>query len=74
MATGSEVHVAIEACERLKQRGVGARVVSMPSMEIFNAQDEEYRNAVLPPEVSVRLSVEAASPWDGIGTRALKDA
>ncbi|MEK7881104.1 MAG: transketolase [Deltaproteobacteria bacterium] len=62
MATGSEVHVAIEACERLKQRGVGARVVSMPSMEIFNAQDEEYRNAVLPPEVSVRLSVEAASP------------
>jgi len=62
MATGSEVHIAIEACERLKQRGVGARVVSMPSMELFNAQDEEYRNAVLPPEVTVRLSVEAASP------------
>ncbi|MFZ3073501.1 MAG: transketolase [Thermodesulfobacteriota bacterium] len=62
IATGSEVHAALTAYERLKQRGVGARVVSMPSMELFNAQDEEYRNAVLPIEASVRISVEAASP------------
>jgi transketolase len=59
IATGSEVAVALEARELLVQQGVAARVVSMPSWEIFNAQDEEYKNSVLPPGVEVRVSVEA---------------
>jgi transketolase len=59
IATGSEVAVALEARELLAQQGVAARVVSMPSWEIFNAQDEEYKNSVLPPGVEVRVSVEA---------------
>ena len=59
IATGSEVAVALEARELLVQQGVAARVVSMPSWEIFDAQDEEYKNSVLPPGVEVRVSVEA---------------
>ena len=59
IATGSEVAVALEARELLAQQGVAARVVSMPSWEIFDAQDDEYKNSVLPPGVEVRVSVEA---------------
>jgi transketolase len=59
VATGSEVAVALEARELLTQQGVAVRVVSMPSWEIFDAQDEEYKNSVLPPRVEVRVSVEA---------------
>jgi transketolase len=59
VATGSEVHVALEARALLAERGVAARVVSMPSWEIFEAQGEEYKRSVLPPEVEVRVSVEA---------------
>src|ERR671916_2630346 len=59
VATGSEVAVALEARELLAARGVAARVVSMPSWEIFDAQDDEYKNSVLPPGVEVRVSVEA---------------
>jgi transketolase len=59
VATGSEVAVALEARELLAEKDVAARVVSMPSWEIFDAQDEEYRNTVLPPEVEVRVSIEA---------------
>jgi len=59
VATGSEVAVALEARELLAEKDVAARVVSMPSWEIFDAQEEEYRNTVLPPEVEVRVSVEA---------------
>ena len=59
VATGSEVAVALEARELLAERGVAARVVSMPSWEIFDAQDDEYKNSVLPPGVEVRVSVEA---------------
>ncbi len=59
IATGSEVAVALEARELLAGESVAARVVSMPSWEIFDAQDEEYRNSVLPPKIGARVSVEA---------------
>jgi transketolase len=59
IATGSEVAVALEAQELLAELGVAARVVSMPSWEIFDAQDEAYKNSVLPPGMEVRVSVEA---------------
>ncbi|HEX3778944.1 MAG TPA: transketolase [Pseudonocardiaceae bacterium] len=65
MATGSELQLAIEARAALQADGVPTRVVSMPCVEWFAAQDEEYRNGVLPPSVRVRVSVEAgvAQPW-----------
>jgi transketolase len=59
IATGSEVAVALEARVLLAEQAVATRVVSMPSWEIFDAQDEEYKNSVLPPEVEARVSVEA---------------
>jgi transketolase len=60
------VRLCIEACEKLKQEGVAARVVSMPSWELFEAQDEAYRNTVLPPKITARVSVEMGSVigWD----------
>jgi transketolase len=61
LSTGSEVHVAVEAEQLLRQEGVQARVVSMPSWELFDAQPAEYRDSVLPPEVRARVSVEAAT-------------
>ncbi|QQS46876.1 MAG: transketolase [Acidobacteriota bacterium] len=59
IATGSEVDVAIQAQEKLKSEGIGARVVSMPSWELFDAQPEEYRRSVLPAAVTARISIEA---------------
>ena len=59
MATGSEVSVCLAAYEKLVVEGVQARVVSMPCWELFEAQPEEYRNAVLPPSVTRRVAVEA---------------
>jgi transketolase len=59
MATGSEVSVAMAARELLAQQGIQARVVSMPSWELFEAQDAAYRESVLPASVSARVSVEA---------------
>ncbi|MFC9805937.1 transketolase [Streptomyces griseoaurantiacus] len=59
LATGSEVHVAVEARERLQSEGVPTRVVSMPSVEWFEEQDQGYREAVLPPSVKARVAVEA---------------
>jgi transketolase len=59
IATGSEVTVALEARALLAERGVAARVVSMPSWEIFEAQDQEYKDSVLLPAVEDRVSVEA---------------
>ncbi|MEW2051525.1 transketolase [Streptomyces sp. NPDC005476] len=59
LATGSEVHVAVEARERLEADGVPTRVVSMPSVEWFEEQDQGYRDSVLPPSVKARVSVEA---------------
>jgi transketolase len=63
IATGSEVHPAIEAWERLSDQGLGVRVVNMPSWELFEAQDQSYRDAVLPSEIGARLAVEAGSPF-----------
>ncbi|MDQ0786304.1 transketolase [Streptomyces sp. B3I8] len=59
IATGSEVHVAVEARERLQSEGVPTRVVSMPSVEWFEEQDQGYRESVLPPSVKARVAVEA---------------
>ncbi len=61
IASGSELHPALEAFEELSADGVGVRVVSMPSFELFEAQGEEYKELVLPREVSRRVAVEAAS-------------
>jgi transketolase len=60
IATGSEVSIAVEARQTLEAQGVSTRVVSMPCREWFEAQDEAYRNQVLPPSVRARVSVEAA--------------
>jgi transketolase len=60
MATGSEVHLAVEAAAMLKQKNIAARVVSMPCWELFNEQDMEYRNSVLPPSIPVRVAIEAS--------------
>lgn len=66
IATGSEVHLALDAYDRLAQEGIGVRVVNMPSWEIFETQDAAYQAEVLPAEVKARLAVEAASPmgWE----------
>jgi transketolase len=66
MATGSEVSLCVEAYERLKEEGVAARVVSMPSWEIFEQQDAAYKESVLPSSVTARVSVEMAATfgWD----------
>ena len=61
IGTGSEVPMCVSAYEQLSASGVKARVVSMPSWEIFEEQPEEYRRKVLPPEVKARISVEQAS-------------
>ena len=59
MASGSEVSLALEARDHLEANGTPTRVVSMPCMEWFDAQPRDYRNAVLPPSVQARVSVEA---------------
>ena len=66
IASGAEVGLCLRARERLLAEGVAARVVSMPSFALFEAQDIAYRREVLPPAVTARVAVEAASPlgWD----------
>jgi transketolase len=66
MGTGSELQYAVAAYEKLTQEGVAARVVSMPSWELFEAQDQAYRDEVLPPAVKARVAVEAGirQGWD----------
>ncbi|MGW1885980.1 transketolase [Streptomyces sp. NPDC001970] len=59
IATGSEVHLAVGAREQLEAEGVATRVVSMPSVEWFEEQSQEYRDSVLPPAVKARVAVEA---------------
>jgi transketolase len=61
LATGTEVGLAVEVYERLKTEGVKARVVSMPSWELFEQQPQNYREDVIPPAVTARVSVEQAS-------------
>ncbi len=63
IATGSEVSIALEARDLLASEGVAARVVSLPSWELFGAQDPGYRDEVLPPSITARVGVEAASPF-----------
>jgi transketolase len=63
MGTGSEVQLCTEAYEKLKAEGIKARVVSMPSWELFEQQSQEYKDSVLPPAVTARVSVEQASTF-----------
>jgi transketolase len=63
LSSGSEVSLCVEAFERLTGDGIRARVVSMPSWELFEQQNESYRDSVLPPEVTARVSVEQASTF-----------
>jgi len=72
IGTGSEVHVCLSARELLQKAGIGTRVVSLPCWQIFDAQEQAYRDSVLPPAVSARVAVEAAAPmgWERyVGTR-----
>jgi transketolase len=68
IATGSEVQIAVEAREVLRGEGINARVVSAPSLEWFDEQSADYKEAVLPAAVKARVSIEAgvALPWRGI--------
>ncbi|HEU5096971.1 MAG TPA: transketolase C-terminal domain-containing protein, partial [Reyranella sp.] len=75
IGTGSEVKLCLAAYEDLKKEGVRARVVSMPSWELFQMQDNAYREQVLPSAVKARVSVEAGSVlgWDHyVGERGAK--
>jgi transketolase len=62
IATGSEVHLALEAAGTLKQKGIRARVVSMPSWELFEMQEPDYKEKVFPASIKARIAVEAGSP------------
>ena len=66
IGTGSEVSLCMAARETLVAEGIAVRVVSMPSWELFDDQDQAYRDSVLPPEIAARVTVEAGSPigWD----------
>jgi len=63
MASGSEVSLCVDAYEKLKAEGIEARVVSMPSWELFERQDASYKESVLPATVTARVSVEMASTF-----------
>ncbi|MCX5902171.1 MAG: transketolase, partial [Proteobacteria bacterium] len=72
IASGSEVHLILEAQQQLALEKITARVVSMPSWELFREQAQSYRDAILPPEIKTRLAVEAGVPlgwrdWVGDG-------
>jgi transketolase len=66
IATGSELSLAVDAANKLRQEGIAVRVVSMPSWELFEEQGAEYKESVLPADVRARLAIEAASPmgWE----------
>ena len=61
MATGSEIYLCVDAYEKLKAEGIRARVVSIPSWDLFDHQDQSYRDQVLPPEIGARIAVEQAA-------------
>ncbi|HET9095613.1 MAG TPA: transketolase, partial [Candidatus Baltobacteraceae bacterium] len=72
IATGSEVSLAVQTAALLKGKGMETRVVSMPCWELFEKQDQSYRDQVLPPDVTARMSIEAAATfgWERwVGTR-----
>jgi transketolase len=74
IGTGSEVHPALKAAKQLKEKGISARVVSLPSWEVFEAQSEEYREEVLPPRIWRRVTIEAGRSlgWERYaGTRGI---
>ncbi len=76
LSTGSEVSLAMQARDDLAKAGIKARVVSMPSWELFDKQDQAYRDRVLPPQIKARVSIEAASPmgwhkWVGDSGRVI---
>ncbi len=76
IATGSEIALAVQAHEQLVAEGVVSRVVSMPSMELFDRQPQSYRDDVLPPSVTARIAIEQASSfgwdrWVGTGGRII---
>ncbi len=66
IASGSEVHLALEAKSILQKKEIAVRVVSMPSWELFEQNPPEYKNNIIPPEVSVRVAIEAGIPmgWE----------
>jgi len=73
ISTGSEVHLAVSAAERLSKNGIGVTVVSMPCVEAFERQDEAYRNTVLPPGVP-KIALEAGSSgawWKYVGNNGI---
>ncbi|RKZ28382.1 transketolase [bacterium] len=59
IATGSEVHIALESKEILTQKGISARVISMPSWELFEKTSQEYKDKLLPPDITARIAIEA---------------
>lgn len=63
MASGSEVELIYNAYDKLKEKGIDARVVSMPSFELFDSQSDEYKNSILPKTVRTRIAVEAANSF-----------
>ncbi|MEE9365593.1 MAG: transketolase [Dehalococcoidales bacterium] len=63
IGTGSEVHIALEAGKMLQEKSIKARVISLPSWELFDAQPAEYRETVLPKDIKARISIEAGSPF-----------
>jgi len=63
MASGSELSLCVDAYEKLKEGGIKARVVSMPSWELFEQQDAAYKASVFPPDVTARVAVEMAAPF-----------
>ncbi len=62
VSTGSEIHITLEAAERLAGEGIAARVVSMPCWELFDKTPQSYKDEVFPPDIPVRLAVEASHP------------
>ena len=63
ISTGSEIHIALDAAAQLATQGIRARVVSLPSWELFEAQPASYRDEVLPPRLTVRVAIEAAATF-----------
>src|SRR5207302_3701128 len=66
IATGSEVSLALDARDQLQNDGIPTRVVSMPCIELFEEQSQDYRDEVLPPSITARLAIEAGvrQGWD----------
>jgi len=63
IGTGSEVEICVEAYEELKSKGIASRVVSMPCMELFDEQTDEYKESVLPSDITARVAVEAGTSF-----------